>query len=127
MPTTTSRWFFTSVSGSPRRQASTKSPAQPTASTMRTRRSRPRTAVSEAAQKAKPCQTTLSRRLEAPTTSRTNEVRRAMRPTLLLPATSWAEPGRNSVITIRVTARRNRTLAARSGVRRTRSLACSVG
>ena len=39
-------------------------------------------------------------------------------------------PGRNSVITISVTARRKRTLAARSGVRRERSegsVVCSVG
>ena len=61
-------------------------------------------------------------------------MRRAIRPTFRLPATSWADPGRKSVITISVMARRKRTLAARSGVRRARSSGregccevCSVG
>ena len=47
---------------------------------------------------------------------RPNQIRRAIRPTRLLPATSWAEPGSSSVISIRVTARRNRTRAARSAL-----------
>ena len=43
-------------------------------------------------------------------------MRRAIRPTLRLPATSWAEPGRSRVISMSVMARRNRTRAARSSV-----------
>ena len=51
-----------------------------------------------------------------PTTTSAIHVRSAIRPTRRLPATSWADPGRTRVISIRVTARRNRTRCARSSV-----------
>ena len=43
-----------------------------------------------------------------------NHTHNAIRPTFRLPASSWAEPGTRSVITISETARRNRTRVARS-------------
>src|SRR6478752_7887007 len=99
--------------------------AQPIASPVRSRRSQSRAAVSKASRKKSPCQT-------RPATSVTNALRRstaqirsAILPTLRLPATSCAEPGSTRVISIRATARRNRTRAARSpGVKRE---ACDPG
>src|SRR5512139_3229150 len=43
-----------------------------------------------------------------------SQMRSATKPTCFRPATSWADPGMTSVITIRVTARRNLTRARRS-------------
>ena len=53
-----------------------------------------------------------------PTTTSASQIRIATRPTSRLPATSCAEPGTTSVITISATARRKRTRAARSSGRR---------
>ena len=62
-----------------------------------------------ASQKTKPCQSspTSTTKTRAPTTL--SQTRSAIRPTCRLPAASWAEPGRTSVISSSVTARRNRT------------------
>ncbi len=115
-PTTASRCWRWSPRGCPRRQASMKRRAQPTARAIRPRRSTPSSSVLEAAQKTKECAKSATTALSRVTTTTAIQIRVAIRPMRRLPATSWAEPGMTRVITIRVTARRNRTRCARSAV-----------
>src|SRR6478735_3126469 len=99
--------------------------AHPIASAVSRSRSQSRAAVSKASRKNSPCQITPATSVTRAATRSTAQIRSAIRPTLRLPATSCAEPGRTRVISIRATARRNRTRAARSpGVKRE---ACDPG
>ena len=113
-PTTARRWPRCRLSGWPMRQASTKSAAQPTAASIRTRRSRREQpgAEGELEDQAVPDQADQQGQHEDRGEAEPDAQRDPA--DLALPATSWAEPGRARVITMSAMARRKRTRAARS-------------
>ena len=77
-------------------------------------RTNSRSVTSETNQKTRSRCTSTAMSVTAPITKSAIQIRSAIRPTRRLPASSWADPGATSVITISDMARRKRTRAARS-------------
>ncbi len=116
IPTAARRWLIRRVSGCPSRQASMNSTAQAIASAIIASRTACSAARSETSQNANSWCSAAATRQPAPRIRSANQVRSAARPTVRLPQASCALPGSTRVIAISATARRNRTLAARSAV-----------
>jgi hypothetical protein len=113
-----SRCRWRKVSGSPRRQASSRRPTHTAAATIKPMRRSPSSVVFVIRWKAIERQPKYNAASKMKPRSAAIQARIAARPTRLLPATSWADPGMTRVIPSKVSARRNRMRAESSSASR---------